>query len=61
MTIYSIMDWMVDYTKNETNRIICNLDDINNFTYIQFDWDSIVCSKWLITIYMDANRIKIIR
>jgi len=61
MTIYFIMDWMVDYIENETNRIICNLDDINDFTYIQFDWNSIVRSKWLITIYLDANRIKIIR
>ncbi len=61
MTIYFIMDWMVDYIENETNRIICNLDDINNFTNIQFDWNSIVRAKWLITIYMDANRIKIIR
>ena len=61
MTIYFIMDWMVDYIENETNRIICNLDDINNFTHIQFDWNSIVRTKWLITIYLDANRIKIIR
>ena len=38
MTIYSIMDWMVDYTKNETNRIICDLDVINNFTNFQHYW-----------------------
>lgn len=30
MTIYFIMDWMVEYTKDETNRIICDVDDTNN-------------------------------
>jgi hypothetical protein len=34
MTIYFIMDWMVDYIENETNRTISNLDDTNHTTHI---------------------------